>query len=114
MMRGKGGGSVTPDVTPDTAFEILTTDRRRAILRYLRTTDDNVVSHDDLIDHVVEQDIGGNDRERVAVDLRHISLPKLEEVGLIEYDTRSETVRYRGHPLVDCLLNQVAIFQSGE
>nr|WP_121743792.1 hypothetical protein [Natronorubrum halophilum] len=34
--------------------------------------------------------------ERLLVDLQHNQLPKLEAAGLIEYDARTETVRY--HP----------------
>ncbi|UTF52000.1 hypothetical protein NGM29_09270 [Natronosalvus rutilus] len=34
--------------------------------------------------------------ERLLLDLYHNHLPKLEEAGLVEYDDRTETVRY--HP----------------
>lgn len=50
------------------------------------------------------EDAPADDRRRVEVALHHHELPKLEQVGVIEYDARSRTVRYRGHPLLEELL----------
>lgn len=37
---------------------------------------------------------GTRDTESLRVELHHHHLPKLENAGLIEYDDRTETVRY--------------------
>jgi len=39
--------------------------------------------------------------------LRHSHLPKLEDAGLVEYDSRSETVRYWSQPSLEELLEHV-------
>lgn len=40
-------------------------------------------------------------RKRVTARLHHSTLPKLADAGVVDYDPRTGTVRYRGHPLVD-------------
>lgn len=37
-------------------------------------------------------------RHKLAVDLLHTHLPKLADAGVIDYDTRSGTIRYWVHP----------------
>jgi hypothetical protein len=38
----------------------------------------------------------GEDVDRLGTQLHHSHLPKLENHGILEYDDRSETIRYRG------------------
>ena len=64
-------------------------DRRRVIGYFLESTDD-VASVEDL---AVAMD-GPSDRHRLR--LHHAVLPRLAEAGVVEYDGRSETVRYHG------------------
>jgi len=52
----------------------------------------------DLADRVAERESDGDDCETVAIALHHVHLPKLAEGGVIDYDPRSETVRYCGRP----------------
>jgi hypothetical protein len=63
----------------------------------LRIGHDDTVSVDGLVDRVVEQATGlpATDSESVAVDRYHLRLPMLSTQGVIEFDSRTETVRYR-------------------
>ena len=96
-------------MTPSTdlLFELLA-DRRRHILHCLTDQPDGVAGFTDLVDAVVghEPETDAEDRETVRTSLYYVHLPKLTEAGVIDYDTRSEAVRYSQQPLLeDCLAN---------
>jgi len=100
-----GGPSISteratrPDL--DELFEVLADEHRRRVLAYLADTDDGVAAFSELIEHVAADSTGeSTDKERVAVSLHHSHLPKLADASLVEYDPRSEVVRYRGGPAV--------------
>jgi len=108
-----GGEGVTTDGGPsisderatraglDELFEVLADGDRRRILAYLADTDDGVAAFSDIIEHVADDSAEeSTDKERVAVSMHHTHLPKLADANLVEYDPRSEVVRYRGGPAV--------------
>jgi DNA-binding transcriptional ArsR family regulator len=100
-----GGPSVSTERATrpelDELFEVLADGHRRHALAYLADTDDGVAAFSELIEHVADDSAGGStDKERVAVGLHHSHLPKLADASLVEYDPRSEVVRYRGGPVV--------------
>lgn len=83
----------------ETAFEILNDECRRAVVEILR--DDSPVSRRRLTDRLAARGVGahGNPehrspdpatRYRIHVTLHHDHLPRLADVGLIDYD--DETV----------------------
>lgn len=62
----------------------------------------------DLAEDVAEREhntaiteIPDDEVQQIHLTLYHIHLPKLAEAGLIDYDWRSSTVRYRDHPRVE-------------
>jgi len=91
----------------DELHRALADDRRRLVLRHLSTTDGDVATVDDLVDEVVAEEDRAVDRERVAVAIHHGALPHLDGAGLVEYDARSRTVRYRETPQVERALDIV-------
>ncbi|WP_132057491.1 DUF7344 domain-containing protein [Halorussus amylolyticus] len=84
----------------DALFECLASRQRRLVLTHLVETDDGIATFSNLIRHVLGEGTRDEDRERLAVRLHHVHLPKLDDHGFVEYDARSETVRYRGGPAV--------------
>ncbi len=108
-------GKVTPlmtDATPslDLVFELLSNSRRRYALYHLNEQPDGVATLETLTENVVafEQKTGTRDGEHttdrhasVQMALTHTHLPKLEDAGLLEYDRRSEMVRYWRQPSVE-------------
>lgn len=99
-------------------FGVLSHPRRRYVLYYLR--DRETVRTGELAERVAawERDqsvdeVAGGDVERVETDLRHTHLPKLADYGLVEYDSRSDTVRYVHSPaLLDEALDLTASFEN--
>lgn len=96
------------DVNADDVFDVLSNARRRSVITYLHDADD-VVELTELVDWIRtrEPDRSEEDhREAVAIALHHVHLPKLAASGVIDYDPRSRTIRYREPPELD---QQVAL-----
>lgn len=92
------------DCTLNQAFDLLGNQRRRYVLEALHQKPETPMSVGDLADHVLTRDPDADDRDRVLVGLHHKILPRLADDGAIDFDTRTETVRYQGGELVDSLL----------
>ncbi|MCU4740669.1 DUF7344 domain-containing protein [Natronoglomus mannanivorans] len=105
----------SPELTLTQIFTALANHRRRVMFECFRQYDDSV-ERSNLVDYVVtsESDSGTSDEEKekeeeelheqVAMDIHHNHLPRLTEMGLVEYDDRSTTIRYYGHPLLEAIL----------
>lgn len=94
-VRRRGHEGEPPSVTPDVAFDVLASSRRRWLLRDLRRTGPTTV--DDLV-RGLDDDSDGP--ERIEVSLHHTHLPKLEDAGLIARDGERVVPR----PAIDSLV----------
>jgi len=80
------------DLSLDEIYHLLQTQRRRDVLRYLRTADDRVRLRD-LAEQVAawEQEttvdnLTSDERQRVYISLYQSHLPKLDNHGIVNYD----------------------------
>lgn len=90
---GTGGGRPRPSEASRAS------DERGRALSYLREKEGETASFVELVVHLAGEESSRGDAsavERIAVALYHVHLPRLEEAGVVEYDRRSRTVRYRG------------------
>ena len=90
---------------------ILADRRHRRLLAYLHEKDGDAASIVELTDYLIVHEADSVDEintDEMAISLHHKDLPKLADVGLVEYDARSQTVRYRGDETVEELFNVVA------
>lgn len=85
----------------DPLFEAFADERRRLVVQYLRHTSDGIASYDDLVDFILRHGHTQQESENIRSRLHHVTLPKLEEANIIEYDRRSATVRYDPCSIVD-------------
>ncbi|MFC6718879.1 hypothetical protein ACFQGT_14650 [Natrialbaceae archaeon GCM10025810] len=105
--RERESTAVAPKSAPslDVVFDLLANRRRRYALYYLYDRPDGVSSLDDLVDGVLTYEVIEGDvedhRTTVRTSLQHVHLPKLEDAGIVEYDPRSETVRYWTQPSLE-------------
>lgn len=81
----------------DAIFDILSNERRRHILRYLDAADE-AVTIGELAEMLAEgeSDNGGYDhrhRKRTYLSLRQSHLPRMADVGIVEYESRGNRVR---------------------
>lgn len=90
----------------DELVTILADARRRAILTYLQEPSEDVATVETLADELDARDHGRDDATEVV--LVHSDLPKLDAAGVIEFDRRSNTARYRTNPHVERLLDVIA------
>lgn len=88
-------------LSQDEAYELLSSARRRFVISYLRSQDEPVVlnqlsqrlaawENDVPVEELSDQQI-----KRIYVSLYQTHLPKLEEVGLIDYDRERSTLELR-------------------
>ncbi|WP_121823380.1 DUF7344 domain-containing protein [Halostella salina] len=111
------GRTVADDdhVTPgaiDTAFDLLSVERRRHALYCLRGRDGSV-SVSDLADAVIDRGSTSpadpeRHRERVVISLGQVHLPKLADADVVDYDRADSSVSYVGDPVVDRFLTRAA------
>ena len=86
-------GAQKKEITRDQIFDVLSNHRRICVIRYLQETDEEVVDLRDVVDYVAKSENGGGtgkveyqDRKSVYTALRQTHLPKLHELGIIEFD----------------------------
>lgn len=87
----------------DLVFDLLSVRRRRYALYHLADQDDGIATFDELVDSIhTREDEGGDDnRLQIQTALQHVHLPRLEDAGILEYDARSDTVRYWEQPTLE-------------
>lgn len=118
-----GDGGVQPDNAQwklEGIFRALLDQRRRYALYFLQDT--KVTNLNELATHVaaMEQDtdpaaVSSDQIEQVQISLVHADLPLLEDRGLVEFDQRSNAVRYARPPdLLEKLLRLCARFDAPE
>ena len=99
------------ELTQDLVFDILSSPRRRYVLYYLRKIDEPVALND-LAEHVAAwenettvDELSDQERKRVYVSLYQTHIPKLDSVGIIDYDQQSGLVELteRVHRIDDYL-----------
>lgn len=67
------------------------------VLQYFHQRSTEVATVDELRDFICDQT--DTDEQQVSIRLQHATLPKLDDVGLIDYDGRSKAVRHVGRPV---------------
>jgi len=107
-------GRVTPSAL-DTAFDLLSAERRRRALYCLRERD-GPVSVADLADAVADRETASpadpeRHRERVVISLGQVHLPKLADADVVAYDPSDRRVGYLGDAVVEQFLARAAVLE---
>ena len=89
----------------DEVFRALADEQRRLVVRYLLDETDGVASEQDVADYVSAH--GTEGAGEALVELRHSTLPMLDEAGLIRYDADRGRVRDRSDDIVENVLTAV-------
>ncbi|WP_158057374.1 DUF7344 domain-containing protein [Halorussus halophilus] len=93
----------------DEWFSVLADRECRYVLYYFSESDTSVASVAELAEHIGDHDdYHRSDSDRLELSLYHAKLPKLAEADVVEYDARSKTVRYHGHPILEEWVGQTA------
>jgi DNA-binding transcriptional ArsR family regulator len=101
----------TADV--DDAVDVLTSPDRRRVLEYLDDESVESTTVTGLASHLASLESGSTSQSRdersYETRLHHIHLPKLDDHGILEYDPRSNAVRYRPNARVEEMLDRLQI-----
>lgn len=97
----------------DERLRVLADRRRRELLGELRGGSDETAAIDAVVDrlHSARPVAAGERdaaRERLAIELHHVHLPKLAAVGVVAYDTDRGTIEYRPDEQVERILDVLA------
>lgn len=101
--------SNTQSPSPEQTGQLLSTLSNqycRFVLSYFSDASEEHASVDDLATALTRH--VSVDKNRVAKQLHHSALPKLEDMGIVEYDARSNTVRYHGHSRLENWLEYIS------
>ncbi|WP_142985850.1 DUF7344 domain-containing protein [Halorubrum cibi] len=97
---GSAGTAGSEGPTRDEIFDVLCNERRRYVLEYLRESPEDRLQLRDMVETIAAWendkrvvDVEYADRKRVYTALRQTHLPKLDETGVIEYDSRRGELR---------------------
>ncbi|MDG5775955.1 hypothetical protein VB773_14200 [Haloarculaceae archaeon H-GB2-1] len=105
-----------PEKAPRTnqLLEILSHNLRREVIHFFENIESkDMATVEDLATHIARR-VPDMNRERVALELTHSHLPMLTSNGWVEYDTRTNHVRYRGHDSAEELLAELAEMLSDQ
>lgn len=91
----------------DAALRALADEHRRLTIQFLMEAPEETASFDELRDHVTAHSSGDSGPREVAIRLHHVHLPLLADADIVDYDPRSETVRYRTDSLVESVLSSI-------
>lgn len=103
----------THSASTENILRIVANQRRRSILDHRITSERDTLSVDSLVEHVSPENPPPRSGvpsgpERIRLELRHNHLPTLEDAGLVEYDDRTEPIRYQPTERVEKLYRFVA------
>lgn len=108
-------------VSPDRLLSAVANEHRRAILNSLTSASDKTLKYDALVDRVADrvrdedaERASDEHRQRVRIALHHTHLPKLEEVRIIDYETKTGLVQFVGGELEQDLLTLVEPYDASE
>lgn len=97
--RSAAETSTAVSIEREQIFEILSNERRRLVIRYLKQHDGERIDFRDLVDQLAawendttREEVDSNDRKCVYTALRQTHLPKLDRFGVIEYDNQRGSV----------------------
>lgn len=97
-------------ISVDTTLRLIADEERRRVLAKLVDHPDDVVSVEELVDQMTVLSPGGvaaTETDRGRSKLKHDILPRLDDTNVVEYDWRSEAVRYRPNDRLERLLGVV-------
>jgi hypothetical protein len=87
------------ELEPSEIHNVLRNDRRRRAIKHLRDSDDTL-DVDALAEHIASVETGESPpprdvRKSVYVSLHQTHLPKLDDLGIIDYDQRSKELHLK-------------------
>ncbi len=100
------------EIQLETAFDLLSNRRRLLVIKYLSEHQEAELSG--IAEHIAalesdipQEDVEKKDRKRVFISLYQTHIPRLEEHGIVEYDSDEGVVTLTGEELLTQALRRV-------
>lgn len=108
-------------ISPDAILSAVADEHRRAVIDALNSASNSTLGYEALVDHVADR-VSDEDaeresdehRQRIRIQLHHAHLPKLDEVGVIDYEAETRHVQFVGGELEQELLTLVKSYNGDE
>lgn len=95
----------------DAILALLAHHHRRDLLRHLVRLPDQAATIDDCVGHLAEREAErtGNrpGRDHLEATLHHVHVPRLADAGVLEYDSRTQEIRYWGNDRLESWLERI-------
>ena len=103
LMSEKVHNDPIDGVSISRALSGLSSKYRRLVVGFFMNTEQESIPLTELAEYINAEQ--GDDKSasltEITIDLHHRTLPKLAALGVVEYDARSTTVRYRGNSTLE-------------
>ena len=90
------------DLSLDEIFGLLKNRRRREVLKYLQRTEDGAAALDELAEYIAAKEndttvdqLSSDQRKRVYIGLYQCHLPKMDDLGVVDYEQDRGTITLR-------------------
>lgn len=90
----------------NTVHRVLADERRRDVLAFLARIPEGHATLDQLARYLDSESTAESDCSTTRARLHHVTIPTLADAGIVEYDFRSETVRYSPEPRIAELIDE--------
>lgn len=102
-----GGSGRVP--SSEEIHSILSSEERRHVVRFFEGREGNLATLDELADFLLDRVDGFDDSSEVKIVLHHSTLPKLDDIGAVEYDYRTNVTRYYGQSRLTKLVSVATV-----
>jgi len=96
----------------DSMVAALTDEHQRKVLRHFQNIQTTVASVDELVESLHNPEGPSLARNRIAVRLHHVTLPKLADTGVLEYDSHLRIATYQSTPRSKWIMSILATFEE--
>jgi hypothetical protein len=103
-----------PNLSLETVCKLLADGQRRTTVQYFIDNETDVAELDEVVYYVREEVEEVTTLKQARTDLVHTHFPKLADFGVIEYDSRSETVRYQDGSFLEAVLEVAAVYEQSD
>jgi DNA-binding transcriptional ArsR family regulator len=86
-------------------FDLLTDERRRAILTLLKDQQELTVR--EVAEELTETPLTGQELSKVTAELVHCHLPKLKEANVVQVDSSGSRICYTGNVVLEGWFSEV-------
>ena len=115
---GSGRPAGSSQLSLDAILGALSNVYRRDVLYFLVDSTDPVVPAEEVMDELVTRETERTgerpNRDNIELELLHFHLPKLADLGLVDYDNRHKDIHYHSNPRLEEWLNRVRVEERGD